>query len=463
MADSYVCSGAMMKCTMGSSPARLTVLPTRTVFLAGQPQANISDHKSMVNLAPFGVCRSLAFPPTAAATAAAHGHLTPMPCVHNTPAPWFVGKMDTLIKGQPALLQSCKCQCMWGGTISLINNGQVAIGAQGVNKAKHPQNSLGDFGANSSDISNDTTEASNSEQTTRKASALDVAKMGPWIKSLNEQQKGEVKRLMGLVPDGSNLDKLVKVYNMMQIAPNNMSFQDKTQFAQNYIELEKKLNIQKGDKMSVANADKQNANPKYEYKYITDPNGELVINGTRVRENPNYDVQYTINCATCSAAYALRLMGFDVKAKGNVEGTLNNEVSIHPFDMWNNLDGSKANQVSTEQWMRDNNVESMTVNDYKKFFDETCAEEGVYTIALRWNGGGGHATILQRDKDGTLYYIEPQVYQSNATTDGRRSIDDLLMSPNGQLKLTSNPRGEEGILRVDDKNFNPDYATLFET
>lgn len=134
MADSYVCSGAMMKCTMGSSPAKLTVLPSRTVFLAGQPQANISDHKSMVNLAPFGVCRSLAFPPTASATAAAMGTLTPMPCIHNTPAPWFVGKMDTLIKGQPALLQSCKCQCMWGGTITLINNGQVGEGAQDVNE-----------------------------------------------------------------------------------------------------------------------------------------------------------------------------------------------------------------------------------------------------------------------------------------------------------------------------------------
>lgn len=135
MADSYVCSGAMMKCTMGTSPARLTVLPSRTVFLAGQPMANISDHKSMVNLGAFGLCRSLGFPATASATAAAHGHLTPMPCMHNTPAPWFVGKMDTLIKEQPALLQSCKCQCMWGGTISLINNGQIGIGAEGVDKS----------------------------------------------------------------------------------------------------------------------------------------------------------------------------------------------------------------------------------------------------------------------------------------------------------------------------------------
>jgi hypothetical protein len=134
MADSYVCSGAMMRCTMGTAPAKLTVLPTRTVYLAGQPQANISDNKSMVNLAPFGLCRSLAFPATAAATAAALGTLTPMPCMHNTPAPWIGGKMDKLLQGQPALLKSCKCMCMWGGTISLITDGQMGEGTQYVQK-----------------------------------------------------------------------------------------------------------------------------------------------------------------------------------------------------------------------------------------------------------------------------------------------------------------------------------------
>lgn len=134
MADSYVCSGAIMRCTMGTSTANLTVLPIRTVNLTGPPMANISDHKSMVNLAPFGLCRSLGFPATAAATAAAHGHLTPMPCVHNTPAPWIGGKIDYLIKGQPALLKSSKCQCMWGGTISLVTDGQVGEGVQWVMK-----------------------------------------------------------------------------------------------------------------------------------------------------------------------------------------------------------------------------------------------------------------------------------------------------------------------------------------
>ena len=134
MADSYVCSGAMMKCTMGTCPARLTVLPTRTVFLTGQPMANISDHQTMVNLAPFGLCRSMGFPATASATAAAMGTLTPMPCMHNTPFPWMGGKMDYLVKGQPALLKTSKCQCLWGGAISIIDDGQHGEGTQWVQK-----------------------------------------------------------------------------------------------------------------------------------------------------------------------------------------------------------------------------------------------------------------------------------------------------------------------------------------
>ena len=135
MADSYVCSGATMRCTMGEKPAKLTVLPTRTVFLCGQPMANISDHKSMVNLAPFGRCRSLGYPATASATAAHHGHLTPMPCIHNTPLPWMNGKTDNIDKNSPALLKSCKLQCMWGGTITFVDDGQVGEGSQYVIKS----------------------------------------------------------------------------------------------------------------------------------------------------------------------------------------------------------------------------------------------------------------------------------------------------------------------------------------
>ena len=134
MSDSYVCSGATLKCSMGTSQAKLTVSSSRTVFLTGQPMANISDHLSMANLAPFGKCRSMGFPATASATAANHGTLTPMPCMHNTPFPWMGGKNDYKVKDDDALLKSSTCSCMWGGTISIINDGQVYTGSADLSK-----------------------------------------------------------------------------------------------------------------------------------------------------------------------------------------------------------------------------------------------------------------------------------------------------------------------------------------
>jgi len=110
---------------MGDQPAKLTVLPSRRSYLCNMPlMANISDHVSMINLAPFGRCSSLGFPSTARATAQHMGILTPMPCQHNTPDPWIGGKKDYLAEGQPALLKSSICKCKWGGVISIIDDGQ---------------------------------------------------------------------------------------------------------------------------------------------------------------------------------------------------------------------------------------------------------------------------------------------------------------------------------------------------
>lgn len=124
MADSYVCSKAKIKCSCGDKISTLTVFPDRTIWLTGEPQANISDHISMRNIAPFGKCHTTAYPATGAATAANHGHLTPMPCVPNTPFPWMNGKNDVLLKGQPALLKSSSCRCVYGGVITFTYDGQ---------------------------------------------------------------------------------------------------------------------------------------------------------------------------------------------------------------------------------------------------------------------------------------------------------------------------------------------------
>lgn len=125
MADSYVTSQATIKCSCGDKCAKLTVYPDRTVFLTEKPMANISDHVSMYNIAPLGKCHTTAYPPTGSATAANHGHLTPMPCVPGTVSEWVNGKSDYIVKGKPALLKTSYCRCQWGGVITITDDGQV--------------------------------------------------------------------------------------------------------------------------------------------------------------------------------------------------------------------------------------------------------------------------------------------------------------------------------------------------
>jgi len=63
----------------------------------------------------------------AAATAAAMGALTPMPCIPVLPAPWVPGSPTVLIGGKPALNNSCKLNCAYGGIISINNPGTMNI------------------------------------------------------------------------------------------------------------------------------------------------------------------------------------------------------------------------------------------------------------------------------------------------------------------------------------------------
>lgn len=128
MSDSYVTSKATMKCSCGDRQAKLTVYPDRTVFLTEKPMANISDHISLYNIAPFGRCHTTRYPATGAATAANHGRLTPMPCIPGTVTEWINGKNDYIIKGKPALLKSSYCRCKWGGVITITDDGQVDTG-----------------------------------------------------------------------------------------------------------------------------------------------------------------------------------------------------------------------------------------------------------------------------------------------------------------------------------------------
>ncbi len=122
-----VCMGANLKCSFGTTPSTLIVLPRKV--LCPMPIANIMDHVPFLNILPFGMCTTLSNPAVASATAAALGVLTPVPCVPVLQSPWIPGSPKILIQNFPALTSESKLMCMWGGVIQILSPGQMKIQA----------------------------------------------------------------------------------------------------------------------------------------------------------------------------------------------------------------------------------------------------------------------------------------------------------------------------------------------
>ena len=120
----HVCMGATLQCSFGAAPSNLVVLPVSSVLTGGTPGANIMDNKPIVNILPFGTCNSMSNPMVGAANAAALGAFTPMPCIPVTAAPWAPGSPTVLVGNMPALQDSSKLACNWGGVIQVVAPGQ---------------------------------------------------------------------------------------------------------------------------------------------------------------------------------------------------------------------------------------------------------------------------------------------------------------------------------------------------
>jgi hypothetical protein len=120
-------TSAMMQCTFGLAPSSLVAIPKGApVLIENKPAATTADMVPMACIPPFGVCNSLTNPMVAAATAAALGVLTPMPCTPVPAGPWQPGAAMTLINGSPALTAGSMLTCaLGGGSISLVNPGAV--------------------------------------------------------------------------------------------------------------------------------------------------------------------------------------------------------------------------------------------------------------------------------------------------------------------------------------------------
>ena len=122
-----VCMGAQMMCSMGMAPSALVVLPINEVFTSMVPDANINDHIPMVNIMPFGMCMSPANPMVAAATAAAMGVLTPVPCIPMTMSPWVPGAPTVMLGHIQSLDNTSTLMCNWAGVITFISAGEITV------------------------------------------------------------------------------------------------------------------------------------------------------------------------------------------------------------------------------------------------------------------------------------------------------------------------------------------------
>jgi hypothetical protein len=114
--------GAILRCSFGTAPAQLNVVPVGR-GAGDMSAANVGDTTPMANIMPFGVCMSMANPTVAAGTAAAHGVLTPMPCVPACTGWWIPGDPTERVGGLPALTLGSQIQCAHGGVVTVVSPG----------------------------------------------------------------------------------------------------------------------------------------------------------------------------------------------------------------------------------------------------------------------------------------------------------------------------------------------------
>ncbi len=121
-----VVTGATTACTMGLATGTVVATSQVTSLLGGKPVALISDTAPLINVTPCGMCTSMANPTVSAATAAAMGVLTPMPCVPSPMGAWIQGP-SPLVAGKPSLTNEGKLICAYGGSITIVNPGQTTV------------------------------------------------------------------------------------------------------------------------------------------------------------------------------------------------------------------------------------------------------------------------------------------------------------------------------------------------
>lgn len=116
-----VVHGAGLKCSEGTTPGKLVLVPSLQTTGDLAEVATVADCVPLLHIPSFGMCKTQANPQVAAATASAGGTLTPMPCVPVITGPWSPGSEAVTFGTRKALTKGATCTCAWAGTIEVTD------------------------------------------------------------------------------------------------------------------------------------------------------------------------------------------------------------------------------------------------------------------------------------------------------------------------------------------------------
>ena len=196
---------------------------------------------------------------------------------------------------------------------------------------------------------------------------------------------------------------------------------------QNNAELSKALPVVQGKIMNFSEADGTRPNP--------------LFHSPNARANGYYH-----NCQTCTVGYELRRRGFPVEAlpnKGNefydVWCVKNN---FNWRDRFLNADGTRPKPESSLGLGIKN-----TIEEKNKFIESVTTQEGRYEIFCAWNKTSSHVFCLERQKDGSLLWYDPQ-----------SGICGNANHPTFRNYLKRMQSYKISVLRIDDKIINVKFA-----
>jgi hypothetical protein len=118
-----------LMCSFGEAPGlfRSMHLPGKPVIMDAFATATILEIIPLENIPTFVMCMSILNPEVIAATAAALGVLTPMPCIPVVVDPWEPPALVACYEDIPLATCESKCVCLWGGVIGAVAPVEVLV------------------------------------------------------------------------------------------------------------------------------------------------------------------------------------------------------------------------------------------------------------------------------------------------------------------------------------------------